>query len=213
MRIQKYTDAESSTMGVGNSNNVRGGAVNGKTQLNEDQRDACGEQLHPPMHSFVSQVSESLPSPQDAARRWPAGSIAVFDMKLGAKQGENHMPVASIAPPGNTKSGMSVAAMSFSSSGNMLAVAHEDGREIYVYALLHSVLSTSHLGIKSDPLSAHDKSRNQLGAAGNNHKIRSQLMYRLQRGVTQGIISSFPSISSENLLSHYPQGAHHICLQ
>ena len=143
MRIQRSTQMLRVRLRVWETPIMYAGAVNGKTQLNEDQRDACGEQLHPPMHSFVSQVSESLPYPQDAARRWPAGSIAVFDMKLGAKQGENHTPVASIAPPGNTKSGMSVAAMSFSSSGNMLQSRMKI--PIYVYALLHSVLSTSHL--------------------------------------------------------------------
>jgi hypothetical protein len=169
-----------------------------------------------PSFSTHTNISGGVPHFLPVKRRWPVGSIAVFDMKLGSRRDRKTsllesrpaMPVTSIAPPANATVGMAVAALSFSSSGNMLAVAPEDGREIYVYALLHSVLSSSRLGAKTDLQSAPDNdnkaghnisisssgsgsSNNYNGADTvtiNNHKIRSQLMYRLQRGVTRGVI-------------------------
>ena len=143
-----------------------------------------------PSVSTSSESDSHTPCSKHDDACWPLGSIAIYDMGPRHRARlENNItiensykrPIASIAPPRGGSPGIAVSAMSFSSSGNMLAVAHEDGREIYVYALLQPVLTP---GEFCKPSSGDAKvQRSQT-------KTRTQLMYRLQRGVTRGRIQS-----------------------
>ena len=163
---------------------------------------------HEPTHRTIMTIGVRPPQKMEQNRKWPRGSIAIFDLKADGyssssalrrsssssadadahtsssvdARGVNQTPVATIAPP--TSRGTSqceVTCVAFSPRGDQLSVAFEDGREVYVYAILHPKLQET-----SD--------RASMKRSRTNTKV--QLLHRLQRGLTRATILSIQHSAS-----------------
>ena len=201
---------------------------NTNTTTNTNNTDETTIPSHGPSSKTIFSIGTRPSLVMEQKRKWPRGSIAIFDLKAdssssssatrsrapspspspntstsstsstspstastsatSATRGLNQYPVVSIAPPPSRgKSQCEVACVSFSPRGNQLSVAFEDGREVYVYAILHPILHET-----NDRTSIRRSCR---------RNTRVQLTHRLQRGLTRSTILTIQHSTSGRYIS------------